>query len=31
MNKEFNKLIKGRNGYCLFNINDRYIGHSFAK
>ena len=31
MDKKFNKLVKARNGHCLFNINDKYIGHSFAK
>ena len=28
MNKQFNKLIKAKNGFCLYNINDQYIGHS---
>ena len=28
--RKFNKLVKARNGHCLFNINDKYIGHSFA-
>lgn len=28
MADKFNKLIKARNGFCLFNTNDRYIGKS---
>ncbi len=28
MNKQFNKLIKARNGFCLYNKNDHYIGRS---
>ncbi|XPV69997.1 MAG: FkbM family methyltransferase [Halarcobacter sp.] len=31
MDKNFNKLIKARNGYCLFNKNDKYIGYSLEK
>ena len=31
MNKQFNKLIKAKNGYCLYNINDQYIGRSIEK
>lgn len=28
MNKQFNKQIKARNGLCLYNKNDQYIGRS---
>lgn len=28
MNKQFNKLVKAKNGYCLYNMNDQYIGRS---
>lgn len=28
MNKKFNKLIKAKEGFCLYNKNDQYIGRS---
>ncbi|WP_072682767.1 FkbM family methyltransferase [Arcobacter sp. LA11] len=31
MNKNFNKLVEAKNGLCLYNINDQYIGHSIEK
>lgn len=31
MNKQFNKLIKAKNGFCLYNKNDQYIGRSIEE